>query len=173
MINRVLATICVFLAIQSFLVDVAAATASNSVSDRTEMWLDLYTGEPVEFEEVVKDLAVADLIFLGERHTLSRHHQRQLEIVKALADNDRPMILGLEMMERHYQPELDRYCLGEITFEELAETTDWEDNWSNYRDYRAVVGARTFCMALQCSRGLKGWKATVSASAKGYQGYSS
>ncbi len=106
---------------------------------RTEMWLDLYTGEPVCFEEMLDDLTQAEIVFLGERHTVSRHHEWQFKVVDALAEKGKKLVLGIEMMEKRFQPQLDQYCQGAIDFEELAQATEWSENWGNYEDYKKVV----------------------------------
>jgi uncharacterized iron-regulated protein len=106
---------------------------------RAEMWLDLYTGEPVEFNDVISDLEQADLIFLGEHHTVARHHHWQQAIIEALNSSGRPLVVGLEMLARKFQPELDRYAIGEIDFDQLAETTEWGEYWGNYEDYKGIL----------------------------------
>jgi len=107
--------------------------------NRAEIWIDLYTGEPIEFHEMISDLAEADLIFLGERHTVPRHHRWQRKIVDTLLAEGSALVLGLEMMEARYQHELDRYGRGELDFDELAQATEWSDRWSNYEDYREII----------------------------------
>lgn len=124
----------------------AALAATMGMSNapagqRVEFWIDLYTGEPVSFEEMLGDLVGADVVFLGERHTVERHHRWQETIVKALAGGDRKLVLGLEMLETRYQPQLDRYGSGEIDFAGLAAETDWAERWDNYEDYRGPVEA--------------------------------
>ncbi len=109
------------------------------VQNRAEMWLDLYTGEPLEYSEMISDLEQADLIFLGEHHTVPRHHRWQQEIIESLCSNGRPLVVGLEMLGNQFQPELDRYSIGEIDFDQLAETTEWGEYWGNYEDYRGIL----------------------------------
>lgn len=104
------------------------------------MWVDLYKGEPVEFEDLIQDLLTADVVYLGERHRLGRHHLLQEKIVTALA-KERPVLLGLEMIENRDQKEVERYNAGEISFEELADAIAWKDQWANYEDYRGVIEA--------------------------------
>lgn len=110
-------------------------------SKRCMIWVDVYTGEPVSFEAVVEDCAGVEAVYIGERHGLSRHHELQRALVEALAAKGRAVILGIEQMEAHHQPSLDRYNRGEIDFERLAAETDWARRWSNYRDYSAVLDA--------------------------------
>jgi uncharacterized iron-regulated protein len=111
------------------------------VPARCRMWVDVYSGEPVSFAEMMDDVAKARVIYVGERHTVDWHHLEQYAIVGHLARRDVPLVLALEQMEYAYQPELDAYNRGEITFDELAERTDWEKRWSNYADYRDAIEA--------------------------------
>jgi len=105
------------------------------------IWIDVCAGEPLGYEEVLKDLATADVIYLGERHTLQRHHAIQTRIVTDLAQRGVSLALGLEQMESSRQPHLDRYHRGEINFEQLAEATGWPTRWRNYQQYRPVLEA--------------------------------
>lgn len=121
-----------------------AEESSAPARNRVEMWVDLYTGEPIEYDEMIGDLTKADLIFLGERHTVPRHHHWQEKIIDALMSGGAPLVVGLEMLQKRYQPELDRYGKGEIDFDELAAATDWSEVWDNYEDYRKILeSART------------------------------
>ena len=98
-------------------------------------------GEPVAYESVLADLATVNVVYLGERHTLARHHQVQERIVADLAQKNVPLVLALEQMEAAHQPVLDRYHRGEIDFAELAKQTNWEQHWQNFEQYRPVLEA--------------------------------
>jgi uncharacterized iron-regulated protein len=131
---------CVFIA--TFLSSgFAAEPETKPQPKRFSLWVDLCTGEPCSYERVVGDLATANVIYLGERHAVSRHHNLQARIVQDLAAKKIPLVLGLEMMEKHYQPILDQYNQGEIDFEQLAEKTDWKHHWNNYQDYKEAIEA--------------------------------
>ena len=58
---------------------------------------------------MLDDLTQADILFLGERHTVSRHHEWQFKVVDALAAKGKKLVLGMEMMEKRFQPQLDQY----------------------------------------------------------------
>jgi uncharacterized iron-regulated protein len=90
---------------------------------------------------MLSDLSSTRVIYLGESHRLKRHHDLQEAIVRDLGARGVKLALGLEQMESHSQPILDRYNRGEISFEKLAELTDWEKTWSGYRQYRGIVEA--------------------------------
>jgi uncharacterized iron-regulated protein len=107
--------------------------------ERCEIWLDLYSGEPVTYEEMVDDLAEVRVIYLGERHTLVRHHTYQEQIISDLLERGCDLAVGLEMLPAEFQPVLDRYNEGTIGFEEMAGELAWEDHWSNYEQYRQAI----------------------------------
>lgn len=136
---RVAAVLCALALIPCLAGGSPADEPPSAIPARVEMWIDLYTGEPVEFDEIAVDLAQSDLIFLGEHHTIARHHRRQLEIIEAMTTRRQLLVLGLEMLQKKYQPELDRYGKGEIDFQKLAELTDWGTVWSNFEDYRDIL----------------------------------
>jgi uncharacterized iron-regulated protein len=108
---------------------------------RCGLWVDAVRGEPVAYDALVADLATADVVYLGERHTIDRHHRIQTEIIDSLGQAGRPLVIAFEQVEARHQGWLDRYADGEITFEQLAEGIDWAESWSNYADYRPLLEA--------------------------------
>ena len=118
-----------------------AASDERPESDRVNLWVDLYRGEPLSYEAVLDDLAEADVIYLGEYHTIARHHDIQRRILVDLAWRKKSLVLALEQLESFNQPEADRYNRGEIGFDELAAAVDWQNRWSNYKQYRPVIEA--------------------------------
>jgi uncharacterized iron-regulated protein len=62
-------------------------------------------------------------------------------VLREILKGDRPVVLGLEQIERRNQDQLDRYNAGELSFEQLAEAIHWKDQWSNYSDYRPLLEA--------------------------------
>ncbi len=107
-----------------FLLVGTSAPAFAESDGRCSMWIDLYRGEPIGYAEMLQDLADVRVVYLGERHTLERHHQIQAKILGDLADRGVPLVVGLEQMEANRQPELDRFNRREIDFEQLAKATD-------------------------------------------------
>lgn len=118
-----------------------AACAAPSAEPRCGLWIDVYRGEPLPYVELLEDLRAARVIYLGERHTVARHHELQKRIVEDLAAEGVPLVLAIEQMEHTGQPALDAYNRGEIDFEQLAEQTRWAERWSNYEQYRPIVEA--------------------------------
>lgn len=108
--------------------------------ERVTLWLDMYRAEPLPFANVLEDLGTVDVVYVGETHTLKRHHQWQAEILESLIEaRDGKLVLGLEQIEQFYQPQVDRFNAGKIDFDELAKEIDWRRRWSNYEDYRPLL----------------------------------
>lgn len=107
--------------------------------ERDSLWIDLYRGEPISFEDMTEDLAEVDIVFLGEAHRVQRHHDFQAQIVEDLSSRGNKVLLGIEQMEEHFQPQLEQYNNGKLTFDQLAEETNWSERWSNYKDYQAIL----------------------------------
>ena len=123
------------------LVLLQASCAGMPGGGRSGFWIDVYRGEPLSYEDMLDDLAEVRVVYLGERHTLERHHAIQERIVTDLTQRGVPLVLGLEQMEAFNQAALDRYHQGEIDFDELAEQTEWVKRWSNYEQYRPILEA--------------------------------
>ena len=119
----------------------ASPVLAGEEDHRRSFWIDLYRGEPVSYEEVIEDLAGVRVIYLGERHSLQRHHDIQRRIITDLARKGLPLVIGLEQMESFQQPVLDKYNRKEIDFDQLARATQWPERWRSYRQYRPILEA--------------------------------
>jgi len=119
----------------------AGGCHSAESGGRFSLWVDAATGEPVAFEAVVEDLSRADVTYLGERHTIQRHHRVQTEVIHALGKDGHALVIALEQVEAFNQPSLDRYAEGELTFEQLAREMNWSERWENHLDYRPILEA--------------------------------
>lgn len=104
-----------------------------------EFWLDLIAGEEAAHEEVFADLATADVVYVGEAHTIDRHHTVQLGVMQELHARGRALVLAMEQLEARDQALIDRYNAGEFTFEQFATEMNWAKKWKNYADYRGLV----------------------------------
>jgi uncharacterized iron-regulated protein len=87
-------------------------------------------------EEMLLDLATAQVIFIGELHDHPGHHQVQLSIIRAMQHDPRPLAIGLEMFRRDSQAALDRWIGGAYPVERFIR--DFEDNWSMWEQYRPI-----------------------------------
>lgn len=87
------------------------------------------TGLPVTFEALIDDLNSVRIIYVGENHTNAYHHQIQLNIIQSLADRGTDLAVGVEMIDRSYQPVLDEWSSGCLATDELIKRTHWYSNW--------------------------------------------
>ncbi len=104
----------------------------------TEFWLDLVRGEEVDHLQVLADLAGAGVIYVGEAHSIQRHHTIQLQLLQGLFASGLPLVLCLEQLEASDQPLVDRFNRREIDFATLAQEIGWSKKWSNYSDYQPL-----------------------------------
>ncbi len=91
----------------------------------------------VSLDEVVNDLANADVLFFGEEHNDSTGHQLEYEIFKKLADRfPGKAALSMEMFETDCQNVLNEYLDGLIREKNFVADAR---SWHNYKDYRPLI----------------------------------
>lgn len=100
--------------------------------------LDVLLGEPIPFEAMLEDLARVRIIYLGEFHTIKRHHELQTEIVRCLSKLGLKLALGMEMFSEAQQPVLDKWQKGKTSVSELIRGLGRE-HWTNLEDYQHVL----------------------------------
>jgi uncharacterized iron-regulated protein len=89
-----------------------------------------------ELAEVVKNIAGADVIFIGEIHYNPLHHQAQLDIIRSLHSSNTPLAIGLEMFTPEDQQKLDDWSSGKLDEESFKPiySRNWSYGWELYRD---------------------------------------
>lgn len=93
-------------------------------------------GDIKDATELARKLAGFDVVFVGELHGNPAAHRVQLEMLRVLAAERRPLALATEQFERDVQAVLDQYLAGKI--DEAAFLKDSRP-WPNYADYRPLV----------------------------------
>src|SRR5262245_13752649 len=83
--------------------------AQSPPADRPALWVDALRGEPLGFEQLLDELQHARVVYLGEIHTLPRHHELQTAILEGLARRGVRLVLAMEQFEYFAQPALDRF----------------------------------------------------------------
>jgi uncharacterized iron-regulated protein len=119
----------------------AVLTMCSSVSalaDSKPFMIDLYMGEPVPKDVMLDDLSAVRIVYLGEIHTIARHHELQAEILRELSDRDLKIALGMEMFSRENQPILNRWQAGNRSVADLILDLG-ADHWTNLQDYEKVL----------------------------------
>ena len=82
---------------------------------------------PINPDKCIGGLKAAKALYLGEHHNSLRDHLLQADILTALRRSEprRPMAVGLEAVQRRFQPVLDDYLRGAIGLEQLEQQTEW------------------------------------------------
>ncbi|WP_244433575.1 ChaN family lipoprotein [Azospirillum sp. B506] len=105
-----------------------AAEATRTACVPPGAWAD-GTGATVEPVPLLRRLADAPVILLGEQHDKADHHRWQLHTLAGLHALNPDLAVGMEMLPRRLQPVLDRWVAGEMTEGEFLKATDWRTVW--------------------------------------------
>jgi uncharacterized iron-regulated protein len=83
---------------------------------------------------MMADLRQARVVFVGEFHDQRDHHMLQLEIIKALYGQGKPLSIGVEMFDIEQQPVLDEWVKGKLSLQDFVARYQkgWSINWSEY-----------------------------------------
>ncbi|MGO9116987.1 MAG: ChaN family lipoprotein [Desulfomonilaceae bacterium] len=100
--------------------------------------IDVLMGEPVEMETMLDDLADTKIIYLGEVHTIARHHKLQAEVLNRLKGRGLKLALGMEMFSTQQQAVLDRWVSGKQSINDLIRELG-KEHWTNLKDYESVL----------------------------------
>jgi uncharacterized iron-regulated protein len=109
------------------------------VGDRPAYRLFTATGQPADYDQMLSQLAQADVVLFGEQHNDVLTHWLELQVAKDLQKLKNPgqLVLGMEMFERDVQPLVAQYAAGTLAdtaFERQARP------WPNYAtDYRPLL----------------------------------
>jgi uncharacterized iron-regulated protein len=94
----------------------------------------------VSWEEMLADMRGVRIIYVGEMHTAASHHAFQLRVIQGLRARGGPLVVGLEMFDRSYQPVLDRWAAGQLDEESFLRASHWYANWRfDYGLYRDIL----------------------------------
>jgi uncharacterized iron-regulated protein len=84
--------------------------------DRPAYRLFTTQGQPADYDQMLTQLAQADVVLFGEQHNDPIAHWLELQVAKDLARIKGPgkLVLGLEMFERDVQPLVAGYAAGTV-----------------------------------------------------------
>ena len=84
--------------------------------------------------QILSDLKKAPLIFVGEQHGDTRHHELQLRVLRTLHNLGIPVAIGLEMFTTRDQEYLDSWIQGTLSEKEFvrAHERNWGNTWHLY-----------------------------------------
>ncbi|RZK21575.1 MAG: iron-regulated protein [Hymenobacter sp.] len=112
---------------------------SFTLADRPAYRLFIAQGQPADYDQMLSQLAEADVVLFGEQHNDPIAHWLELQVAKDLARRKGPgkLVVGMEMFERDVQPLVSQYMAGTLpdsAFERQSRP------WPNYAtDYRPLL----------------------------------
>lgn len=114
---------------------VASALAATTVTKQClapANWHTLGTGvpQPAAAHALLADMALRDVILLGEDHGDADHHRWQLQTLAVLHALRPRMVIGFEAFPRRVQPVLDRWVAGELSAQEFLAQAQWDKVWN-------------------------------------------
>lgn len=110
--------------------------AQDSISRHYKIY-DTRISQYVGVDQIVADMAKADVLFFGEEHNDSVGHYLENKIFQSLyAAYGSKLALSLEMFETDNQLVLNEYLTGKIDEARLNKDARL---WSNYKDYRPMI----------------------------------
>ncbi len=116
-----------------------AGTVNAQPADSAAYRVFTDAGAPSSLNGLVRAMAEADVVFLGEQHDDAVAHRLQAVLLAAALryDPDRGLAVALEMFERDVQGVLDEYLAGLVREQDFL---DAARPWSTYAtDYRPLV----------------------------------
>ncbi len=91
----------------------------------------------INLDDIVADMAKADVLFFGEEHNDSIGHYLEVTLFKKLATTYQNKVgLTLEMFHTDVQPVINEYLAGIITEKNFIKEGR---AWNNYKDYKPMV----------------------------------
>jgi uncharacterized iron-regulated protein len=90
---------------------------------------DGHTGAALTEASLITRIAAAQAVYVGEKHDDAASHDVQLAVLLLSYRLDPDVALGLEMLPRSMQGQLDAYLAGKLDEEAFLKAVDWEHTW--------------------------------------------
>ena len=138
-----------FLLVVLLLVSVAGCATSKESVDVESPYLDprtlqvgqimhLATGRLLTESEALDYVSWFPVVYVGESHDSADDHAVELRVLKAMEERFPGQVaLGIEMLERPYQPDADAFVRGEMNPKDFQRA--WQRSWSDFFSYRDIL----------------------------------
>ena len=80
-------------------------------------------------QTLIRELAKAQVVYLGETHDSAKDHEIQLKIIQELHNRNSKIAIALEMFQRPFQGVIDNYLAGKITEAQFLQQSEYEKRW--------------------------------------------
>ncbi|MEP0766550.1 MAG: ChaN family lipoprotein [Fimbriimonadia bacterium] len=100
---------------------------------------DLRSGSSATLRDIAAAADGASFVFVGESHDKAEHHRFQADVIRALVERGRSVIVGMEMFPHTAQTSLDLWSLGRLSEEQFIERSEWKTVWGfDYSLYKPI-----------------------------------
>ena len=106
-----------------------AAAGTDTACAAAAGWFDPATGQPLEADTALAELAGKRVVLLGESHDDAEHHLWQGQALAALASRRPETVVAFEMFPRRTQPVLDDWSDGKLSADEFLKQSQWAQVW--------------------------------------------
>jgi len=97
-------------------------------------------GKALSFSQMIEEMSDSRFVYVGETHNSLPMHDIQLEVLRALYEQDSHLCLGLEMFPVNLQEVLNKWSLGLLTAEEFIREAEWYVTWNfNFAYYAKIL----------------------------------
>ena len=115
----------------------ALVAGFQTQTDPPRRVVDGQTGEARPWAAMIDELALADVVFVGEQHDDPNTHKLELAILSELSAKGRPVTLAMEMFERDVQGPITNFGAGKLAEPEFLK---FSRPWPRYAtDYKPLV----------------------------------
>ena len=96
-------------------------------------------------QEIVEQVLASDIVYLGDYHTLRQSQKTLIRLLEAClitpkTDTQRPIILGLEMIQSKHQDILDQYLDNKIDETAFLKAIDYDKTWGfDWKHYKIIL----------------------------------
>jgi uncharacterized iron-regulated protein len=100
------------------------------------------TGNPVDYDTMLKDLVGVRIVFIGEIHNQPSHHEIQARLIESLHQRHSGLTVGMEMFDHRYDPVLALWSRGEVERDDFIARSHWyvrDSGWGFPFDLYAPV----------------------------------
>lgn len=91
-------------------------------------------------DDIISQLTVSRIIYVGEIHDQFAHHMNQLKVIKKIHDAGYKLAVGMEMFQKPYQQAVDDYLAGRIDEFTFLKNTEYFSRWRyDYNLYKPII----------------------------------
>jgi len=98
------------------------------------------TRRTLTLKQLAQEIKNNQVIYIGENHDNSNHHEIQLDIIKSLYNHNTKIAIGMEMFQSKFQDSVNDYILGNMSEQQFLDKTEYNKRWGyDYSLYKPII----------------------------------